>query len=217
VEEEGVTRLAERRAAGVVAIGAALLIAAALVALAIDVVRWDREVERADVHFSGGAAARADWRPDTFLPAGVSRVALGLEDDLAVRDAVRRFRLSRPRQPLRSVLDVAARSAAEAEIARALRKGAGPRERALLANLRGVLALEEARIGREQASVLVRRAAASFREAIGIDPAYEDAKFNLELAYMLLRQSGRESGGGGGERVETPASGAGAASAGSGY
>jgi hypothetical protein len=65
--------------------------------------------------------------------------------------------------------------------------------------------------------VLLRRAAASFRDAIRRDPSYEDAKFNLELTLRLLQQGGAPSGGGGGGRTDTPASGAGAASTGRGY
>jgi hypothetical protein len=80
-----------------------------------------------------------------------------------------------------------------------------------------VLALEEARGLQLQRGVLLRRAAASFREAIALDPGHEDAAFNLELSLRLLQRSGNESGGGGGDRADTPASGAGAASSGRGY
>jgi hypothetical protein len=113
--------------------------------------------------------------------------------------------------------DVTLRSAAEAELARATRMKPGRAEEARLTNLRGVLKLEEARSAPLEASVLLRRAASSFREAIRLDGDYEDAKFNLELTLRLLRQAGSESGGGGGDRADTPASGAGAATAGTGY
>jgi hypothetical protein len=199
------------------AAGVALVLAAVLAALAIDALRWERQLDRADLRFSAAAGVSDMWTPETILPAGVSRTLLGVDDDVAVREAVQRFRFSRPRSPLRQLSDVTLRSAAEAALARALRDDPGREPAALLANLRGVLALEESRLAREQSSVLLRRAAASFREAIGHDGDYHDAKFNLELALRMLQTAGTESGGGGGERAETQASGAGAASAGRGY
>jgi hypothetical protein len=211
------TDVTSRRLAPPLTAVLALVLAAVLAALAIDALRWERKLERADLRFSATAGMRDMWTPDTVLPAGVSRTLLGLDDDIAVREAVQRFRFSRPRSPVQQLSDVTLRSAAEAALARAIQDDPGRESAALLANLRGVLALEEARLAREQSSVLLRRAAASFREAIGLDGDYHDAKFNLELALRMLQTVGQETGGGGGERAETQASGAGAASSGRGY
>ena len=196
---------------------AAVVLGAFLAALAADVLRWQRHLEASDVRFALAAGAADTWMPDTLLPAGLSRTLLGVEDDVAFRRALTDFRLSQPRKPLRQFSDVTLRSAAEASIATALRHDVSSEQRALLANLRGVLSLEEARGVELQRSVLLRRAAANFRQAIDAQGGYDDAKFNLELSLRLLRRSGAESGGGGGERTETPASGAGAASSGRGY
>jgi hypothetical protein len=49
-----------------------------------------------------------------------------------------------------------------------------------------------------------------------LDPENDDARFNLELALRLLSNAASSSAGSG-ERAATPASGAGAASSGSGY
>jgi hypothetical protein len=84
--------------------------------------------------------------------------------------------------------------------------------------MRGGLAFEEARGGGAQAAVFLRRSLAQFRQAIGLDESNENAKYNLELALALQRAARSGSGGGDSVRRGDPlASGAGAATAGSGY
>jgi hypothetical protein len=195
----------------------ALLASVFLALLGVDVLRWDRQLEQAELRFASGTGDAGMWTADTFLPSGLSGSLLAVDDDVAVRRAVQSFRTSRPRRPAQQFTHVTLRSAADAELARAARTEPGVKQEARLMNLRGVLKLEEARGAPAETSVLLRRAAASFREAIRKDPDYEDAKFNLELTLRLLRQGGAPSGGGGGGRTDTPASGAGAASTGRGY
>ena len=60
-----------RPAAGGVAVVALIALAALLVALAADVLRWDRTLRDEDVAYAAGAEAA--WAPNTLLPAGVSR------------------------------------------------------------------------------------------------------------------------------------------------
>ncbi len=195
----------------------ALLASAFLAMLGVDVLRWDRQLEQAELRFASGTGDTGMWTADTYLPADLSGSLLAVDDDVAVRRAIQAFRTSRPGRPVQQFTHVTLRSAAEAELARAGRMEPGPRQEARLMNLRGVLKLEEARGAPSETSVLLRRAAASFRDAIRKDPDYEDAKFNLELTLRLLQQGGAPSGGGGGGRADTPASGAGAASTGRGY
>jgi hypothetical protein len=195
----------------------ALAASAFLAILGVDVVRWDRQLEQADHRFASGTGRPDMWIADTYLPSDLSGRLLAVEEDVAVRRAVQSFRRSRPRRPVQQFTHVTLRSAADAELARAQREGLARKQDARLANLRGVLKLEEARGAPAEPSVLLRRAAASFREAIRKDLRYEDAKFNLEITLRLLRQGGSATGGGGGERADTPASGAGAASTGRGY
>jgi hypothetical protein len=195
----------------------ALVASAFLAILAVDVIRWDRQLEQASLRFASGTGQLDMWTADTYLPSNLSGRLLGVEEDVAVRRAVQSFRRSRPRRPAQQFTDVARRSAAEAELARAVRMSPGRKQEARLANLRGVLRLEEARGAPSETSVLLRRAATSFREAIRKDLGYEDAKFNLELTLRLLQRGGSPSGGGGGGRADTPASGAGTASTGRGY
>ena len=85
-------------AAGAVAVAALVLAAAVLVALAADVLRWDRQIRDGDIAYGTGAAA--SWEPNTLLPRGVSSSLLGVEDDLAYRHAVDRFWRSKPRDPI---------------------------------------------------------------------------------------------------------------------
>jgi hypothetical protein len=204
-----------RRLAGAAAVVVSFAVAALLALLAADVIRSQRAVEDADRRFDSVAGTRGMWAADTLLPAGMSRALLGVGDDLDFRAAVQQFRLARPREPVTRFSQLAGRTGAERLLARVARDDTDPQRRAAAANLRGALALEEARLGTASGPPL-RRAAGFFRRAVELDPANQDAKFNLELALRLLARSGTSSGGGG-ERAGTPASGAGAATAGSGY
>lgn len=211
--------LAARR--GAVTGGAVVLALAAslvLVALAADLLRWDRELDRGDAVFAAGAPVRqAAWEPETTLPSGLSRSWLGVDDDLGYRTAVRRFWLSRPREPLRQFADVTRRTGAERELARVAEGDSNPARRAQLAILRGALLLEEARNSPVQREVFVRRAIGEFKRAATLAPGDEDALYDLELALRLLRRSGSAPGEGGSARSPLPAPGAGAATSGGGF
>jgi hypothetical protein len=202
-------------------VGGGLLAIAASVALfvlALDVLRWRNHVEAADLRFAAGAGTAGMWEPDTILPAGTSRSLLALDDDLDHRRAVQRFRVSRVGEPARSQDDVARRGRLEAELARLDRSDPDAARRSRVANLQGALALELARDDQGQQAVLLRRSADGFRRAVRLDPANEDAKYNLELVLRLLEQAENDaSAAGGGERGDTEGSGAGAATSGTGY
>ena len=202
-----------RRPAAVVA---ALLGAALLAVLAVDVNRWQGALERGDLRYARTLGDRGMWEPDTFFPAGLSRALLQTGDDVTFRRAAWTFKASRPRAPVRRFRDVTLRSAAERELASASRVESSATRRASLANLRGALAVEEGRGALTQEGVLLRRAAERFRAAIELNPLDDDAKANLELVLRLLRRSEGESGGGG-RLGHTPASGAGTTRPGGGY
>lgn len=199
-------------AAGVVVAFAASLV---LALLAADVVRSDRAIDRGDARYGGVAGRTGMWEADTILPSSVSTRLLGIEDDLDYRDAVQRFRFSKPRQPVQAFAGLAVRAGADRRLAQAVRAESDPGRQAALLNLRGALALEEARLGSDS-SPPIRRAVTHFRRAAELDPANHDVQYNLELALRLLKRAGTTSGGSG-ERASTPASGAGAGSSGSGY
>jgi hypothetical protein len=208
--------LVRRRALGVAAVVALLAGAVCLAVLGIDVLRWRGHLEQADMRFATGSGTEGMWEPDGWFE-GTSRGLLEVEDDLAFRRAIQHFRLSRPREPARSLEDVARRSEAEAELARVERMDGGAERRSWAATLRGGLALEEARPGGEQAGLFLRRSFAAFRDAVRLDDANEDAKFDLELVLQLMQTQQDEGGATGGRRGDVRASGAGAASSGSGY
>jgi hypothetical protein len=207
-----------RRVALLAAAVAAFAVAAFLLVLALDVLRWRGHVEAADLRFAAAAGDRAMWEPDTTLPGSLSRSLLAVEDDLAYRRAVQLFRLSRVGLPARDLGDVARRGRVDRELARLDRTDGDRSRRSRGANLQGVLAFEEARESSGQQTVLLRRSAESFRNAVLLDQGNEDAKYNLELVLRLLASVGNDaSPSGSGQRGDTPASGAGAASQGSGY
>ena len=209
---------ARRGAVAATAIVLALAGSFVLLALAADLLRWNNDLKRGDAVFAAGAPSQqAEWEPETTLPAGVSRSLLGVSDDLAYRGAVRRFWLSRPRQPIRVFADVTRRTGAEREVARVGERDTSRARRAHLAILRGALLLEEARASPVQREVFVRRAITEFKRAATLEPGNEDALYDLELALRLLRRTGSAPGEGGASRSPLPAPGAGAATSGSGF
>lgn len=186
-----------------------------LALLAADVARVDEAIGRGDARYGGVAGRAGMWEADTILPRSVGTALLGIDDDIAYRAAVQRFRFSKPRRPVESFAQLAVRAGADRRLARGVRDESNPRRQAALLNMRGALALEEARLGSDP-SLPIRRAVVQFRRAAELDPANHDAQYNLELALRLLKRSGTTSGGSG-ERAPTRASGAGSASSGSGY
>jgi hypothetical protein len=163
------------------------------------------------------AHADAAWRPNTLLPAGITRTALGLEDDVEFRGAVDQFWKSEPRAPLQVFTDVTRRTAAERRLARLMEAEDRPDRRSVLATLRGAFLLEEARNSPVQRHVFLRRAIEQFQRAAQLDPANSDAMYDLELALKLLRETGGGTAGSGDRRAPLPSPGSGSSSSGSGF
>jgi hypothetical protein len=205
----------------VASIAALLAVAGAafLAVLALDALRWRGHLEDADLRYAARSGNAEMWEPDTRLPLGLTRELLAVDDDIAYRRAVQAFRVVNVARPPRDLADVGRRGQVELRLGRLAESDRSAVRRSLAANLRGVLAFEEARNdGGGQAAIFLRRALGEFRRAIRLDPANEPAKYNLELVLRLLQQTSNDSqAGGGGARADTPASGAGAASSGSGY
>ncbi len=204
-----------RPVGGAVAVAALVVAAALLVALAADVLRWDREVRDGDAAYAVGAAAA--WKPDTLLPRGVSASLLGVSDDVDYREAVDQFWRSKPRDPIRVFEDVTRRSAAERTLGRTFENDPESSRRSQLAVLRAALMLEEARNSPTQRQVFVRRAIEFLERAVILDPSNETAVYDLELALKLLRASGSGVAGSGDTRSPLPSPGAGSATSGSGF
>jgi hypothetical protein len=193
--------------------------AAFLAVLAIDTLRWRGHLEDADLRYAARDGNEEMWEPETRLPLGVTRELLGVEDDLAFRRAVQAFRVVNLSRPPRDLAEVGRRGQVELRLGRLAASDTNARRRSLAANLRGVLAFEEARNDQGgQTAVFLRRALREFREAIRFDATNESAKYNLELVLRLLQSAENDQGpGSGGARGDAEASGAGAASGGSGY
>ena len=204
-----------RPVGGAVAVAALVVAAAVLVALAADVVRWDRQLRDADIAY--GAGVTAAWRPDTVLPRGVSASLLGVSDDVDYRLAVDRFWRSEPRAPIRVFQDVTRRSAAERVLGRTFDRDPSAERRSGLAVLRAALMLEEGRNSPTQRDVFVRRAIEFLERAVVLDPSNQTAVYDLELALKLLRASGSGVAGSGDTRSPLPSPGAGSATTGSGF
>jgi hypothetical protein len=204
-----------RPVGGVVAVAALVLAASVLVALAADVLRWDRGLRDGDAAYAAGAAVA--WQPDTLLPRGVSASLLGVSDDVDYRQAVDQFWRSKPRDPIRVFEDVTRRSAAERTLGRTFERDSEANRRSQLEVLRAAMMLEEARNSPTQRQVFVRRAIEFLDRAVVIDPSNETAVYNLELALKLLRASGSGVAGSGDTRSPLPSPGAGSATSGSGF
>jgi hypothetical protein len=204
-----------RPAVGALAVAALVVASALLVTLAADVLRWDRNLRDGDLAYASRQST--DWQPDTVLSQGLSRSLLGVKDDVAYRAAVAEFWRSDPKAPLRSFEDVTRRSAAERHIARTAEHDPNAVRRSALATLRGALLLEEARNSPIQRQVFVRRAIEQFKRAATLDPANDDAVFDLELSLKLLRLTGQGPQGQGDTRAPLPSPGAGASTSGSGF
>jgi hypothetical protein len=204
-----------RPAAGALGVVALVACAALLVVFAADVLRWDRAMKDDDIAYAAGS--QAFWAPNTLLPAGLSRSALGLGDDVDFRGAVDQFWKSKPRAQLQVFTDVTRRTAAERRLARLMEAEDRPDRLAVLATLRGALLIEEARNSPVQRHVFLRRAIEQFQRAAQLDPTNGDALFDLELALKLLRETGGGVGGSGDRRAPLPSPGSGSSSSGSGF
>jgi len=170
---------------------AALLLlaaAAALLLLAADVRRWETRLAQDDLAFRHAPGRPALWQPEARVPGDPARRLLGVEDDLRFREALRLFRLGRPRQ---LAFDkphlLALRGQAQGELNELAKTDPSPRRRSEAVNLVGVLSLGVE--GRENAAArqeFLESGVANFQTAIRLDDANEPAKYNLELA--LRRQ-----------------------------
>lgn len=201
-------------------LGAVLLVlSAAALLLAVDVLRFESRVAGDDVRFREAAAARGLWRAPELFPWAAARALLGVDDDLEYRRALRTFRLGRPHESsYRQQRLLGIRARAQEQLEKIVDSHADPKRRAAAANLIGALDF----INADQVAprpVLFRAAADAFRAAVTLDPANEDAKYNLELAVSHLHAA--QVFGGKNDSSTTPSGnggkGAGAGSPGTGY
>ena len=198
---------------------AALAVGIFALLLALDVGRWQTAFARGDVRFTSAPTRKDLWKPNEILPFHPAKELLGVDDDLVYRQALRSFYNARPHANRWTDTNIdALRSEATVTLAAFIRDTSNdPKRRSQAANLLGVMALGLAATDDPQQRLrFLQYASRSFRGALTMDSANEDAKFNLELTLRLLRQSPTPQGGG---SARGPGRGGGAALAepGSGY
>lgn len=204
-----------RRTAAVVAV----LLAAGLALLAVDVLRVPGAIAADDARFYGAPRRQADpWSGLGFLPGRPAERVLGIEDDLGFRQAVWAIRraprpaeISGPDQP---VLEARAGQAV-IRVSEQSRREPDPKRRAVLLNFNGVQLfgryVSATAFDRER---YLREAIGNFRNAVRLDPTLLDARVNLELALRAAKGSGLvgedpDAGASRGERAGTGRSGTG--------
>jgi len=206
-----------RRGAYLVAAFLLAALSAVLGVAGVDALRWRGHLEGEDARFA--AFRPVAWEANQLLPRQPVRRALGVEDDIAYREALTLFRLGRPTQQARDQGDLAVRAQADVELAGAASLTDDPVVRSRVATLRGVLAFEEARGSGPRAQAAIRRTLDAFRSAMLLDPANESAKYDLELVMRLLSPSEKEQERRrrNRQRSGSPGSGAGSSSGSTGF
>jgi hypothetical protein len=158
--------------------------AVAFTVFAVDVLRVSDQVTRDDVRFRTRPTIPSGlWDRVGFLPGGIARRAVGLDDDLAYRRAmwlVGRVRPGTPASQLNPNLE-GLRGSAEAQLTEASRKEKDPVRRSEILNLLGVLAMDRYTSDPGNREAIIRNAVGLFQSAVETDPDNQDAKFNLEL------------------------------------
>jgi hypothetical protein len=167
-----------------------VVLAAMLVALAIDVRRSAGQLRQDDLAFERSGSG--DWGEVGGMPLGLGRRLIGVGDDLAFRRAVARFDATRPSvaNPAGSLGVAKASRRAERALAPIAKGDRDRLRRAEAANLLGALAFEAGRTNPEAAVTLRARSVDQFQAAIRTDPNGTPAKFNLELTLELSGQGG---------------------------
>ena len=219
---------------------ACLLVGMGLLLLALDVARARASLRDDDARYraaalvtrgetpGGGlvtgarppAAASALWKPSEVVPGGIARRLLAVDDDILFRRAVRGILLSHPEAPGFSDPEyVVHRSEATAWLTDVVQGDDDATRRSRAANLLGVLSFGDAIADYENRGKLLASASGRFRQAVALDPANADAKYNLETVLATSRGLDlAESGGGTNPSPGGKGSrGAGAGDPGSGY
>jgi hypothetical protein len=160
-----------------------LVLAVFLILLAADVLRWRNALQASDVRYRANASAAGLWQIDALVPGDPGRSLLGIDDDLALRKAVRSLELSSlgSRAQFKPQL-IVQRADAEARL-QTLASGGGDRtQRSRAAELLGVLQLASPTGNPQQRSAFLLKAVANLQKAIQLDPSNDEAKYNLEVA-----------------------------------
>jgi hypothetical protein len=161
---------------------ACLMAAAFLALLANDVLAWNGAMRSGDVRYRQVPSASGLWSPSTSL-GGLARDLLGIDDDLAFRQAVRALELAQlgGRAGYKPGL-VLQRADAQARLQALAASGGDRVRRSRATGLLGVLELATPTSDPRERSNLLSKAITDFQKAIALDPGNEEAKYNLEAA-----------------------------------
>ncbi len=167
------------RIAALLAVPAALVLAA----VAVDVVRVPSQLEADDVSFEAAPRRQAGlWDGLGFLPGRPGARLLGIEDDLAYRRTLAIWVRVPPGTEIYGPELENLRGRLQSQLAETSAADSNTRRRSQLLNLLGALSLETRSVDPNESENVLRKAIATFRSAIEVDPSNQDAKINLELA-----------------------------------
>ena len=181
--------------------GLLLLLAVFAALLAADLRGWRTTLGSGDARFDQ-SPADASWSSSSILPGDPARAILGLPGELAYRRAAQAFAavVAAGNGFDNGFSESQARGALEATL-ESLARGTDRVRDAQLENMLGILAFSDSQQHGPTAPAPVDRAVAGFRSAVQLDPANEDAKFNLEWLLRKLvakgSRAGNSSGSGG--------------------
>jgi hypothetical protein len=167
---------------------ACLALAAALVLVAVDVTRWSSTLESGDVRYRTEPANERLWHADDRVPLGIARDTLGVGDDVEFREALRALREAHLDDPVISDPELAIRrNEAQSRLEAIVAADADDARRSRAAGLLGVLGLARSVYETQEREALLSATIANLRLAIELDPANDEAKYNLELAHQRSR------------------------------
>jgi hypothetical protein len=180
------------------AVGAAVCVGAAVVLLllALDARAWSSRFPADDLRYRRSPSAHALWKPTELSPFRIDRSVLGIDDDIAYRRALREFRLGRPLEPVFTPAATTNRVLAQIALTNVIQSTSDHQRASQAANLLGVLGFAMATQDVGQRTTFLNNAITAFRQAIALDPANDDALFNLEYALGQLKGSGEQPAGG---------------------
>jgi hypothetical protein len=169
----------------------ALALAAGLALLAVDVLHRDDSLAAGDVRYALNPGDKHLWHASEILPFGAARTALGVDDDLRYRNAVRLFLLGQPRASIGLGL-APARAQAQGALEAAIAAESDAERKSALINMVGVIAVSNAASALLTDPSAVNESISAFRRAIEADPGNINAKANLELVLRVLERQQRQ-------------------------
>jgi hypothetical protein len=185
-----------RRAAIVAAVGGCALLSLFFVFLAVDIVRSHEALASGDDAYATAPKQGSLWQTGALGASTISRKVLGVDDDLAFRQAVRALRLSQQDEPTDSSPEAILRRAKAQKLLQLVSTSdPDPRRRSRALSLLSVLLLSTPAADQEERATIQRVALANLQKAIETDPMNDEAKYNLEV--VLRRRAGVQTVQGG--------------------